>query len=86
MGYKLRKHELICIAQYVIKHHNDINISDEQLVSNFYEMLMHALDNNKTTISESSCDVDSEEYFEIKSDDESYSTNKQYLTNKNNSL
>ncbi len=84
MGYKLKKHELICIAKYVVKHQNDKNISDDQLVSNFYEMLMHALDSNKTINSDddSESENDSEQYIELDSDDDSYITNKKKKCNK----
>jgi hypothetical protein len=77
MGYKLKKHELICIAEYVTINKDNKNISDEQLVSNFYEMLMHALDSQKNTDTDSSenPETNCEDYIEIDSDDDTYCNN-----------
>ena len=46
MNYKLKKNILINIAEYVIKN-KDI-LPDEQLVSNFYDMLMNILNNSNS--------------------------------------
>ena len=71
MSYKLKKKDLLDIANYVISENN--KISDEQLISSFYEKLMYALDTNKNTYSnnfDNNDYLDNEKYIEINSDDE----------------
>ena len=66
MGYKLKKNTLIVIAEYVIA--NIDKLSENELINNFYEMLMQGLDENKN---DSKSDNDfSDDYIEISSDDE----------------
>jgi len=65
MNYKLKKNILINIAEYVIKN-KDV-LSDEQLVSNFYDMLMNIL-NNTSSESDTHSDESSYDIIDIDSD------------------
>ncbi len=66
MSYKLKKNVLITIAEYIIA--NKDKLTDNELINNFYEMLMNSIDETKH---DSNSDEDFiDDYIEIKSDDE----------------
>jgi hypothetical protein len=65
MNYKLKKNILINIAEYVIKN-KDV-LSDEQLVSNFYDMLINIL-NDTSSESDTHSDESSYDIIDIDSD------------------
>jgi hypothetical protein len=66
MSYKLKKNVLITIAEYLIA--NKDKLSENELVNNFYEMLMSSLDETKKQ--SSSDDEYIDDYIEMSSDDE----------------
>jgi hypothetical protein len=66
MSYKLKKNILIIIAEYVIA--NKDKLSDNELINNFYEMLMNSLDEPKQETNSDNEYID--DYIEINSDDE----------------
>lgn len=66
MSYKLKKNVLITIAEYIIA--NKDKLTDNELINNFYEMLMISID--ETKYDNISDDDIIDDYMEIKSDDE----------------
>jgi hypothetical protein len=74
MGYKLKKTELICIAEYVIKNQCK---REEILVSEFYEMLMYALDSqkeNELNYVDNNENNDNEQFIELDSSEDDNNT------------
>jgi hypothetical protein len=84
MGYKLKKEQLLLIAEYVITHKTE---SEEKLVSGFYDMLMGVLETNKESDSDKdSFDEDNYIYLSSDSEDDKYilSIQKNQTSNKEN--
>jgi hypothetical protein len=44
MGFKLTKDQLLCIVEYIIK---EKNMPEQQLINEFYQMLMTVLEDRE---------------------------------------
>jgi hypothetical protein len=67
MGFKLTKDQLLCIVECIIKKKN---MPEQQLINEFYQMLMTVLE-DRENCSESTLDTDDEIYIAIDTDSES---------------
>jgi len=83
MSYKLKKTDLIKIAEYVIQMKET---NEDQLISSFYQKLMFALDSNKDQCPDNydNNDFDNVNYIEINSDDDEMFHSKTESKNKKN--
>ena len=72
MGFTLKTEQLIIMAKFVMEHQD---MDEEELVGQFYTMLMAFLNKGKEkSDSSDNSDTNSEKFINIDSDDESYST------------